>query len=110
MICLLEWGEMAKFEKYAKKFKSDSSALFLFYLALFEFLNKGDTPQSVQQLHQAMKSNSHVVPILKKRQLISDLPETYSPGSKEEAINCVFYTQRIWYTKPATFQWLIQHA
>jgi tetratricopeptide (TPR) repeat protein len=110
MLYLLELREMEKFEKYAKKFKSDGSAFFRFNLALYAFFKYGDTAESVKLLHQAIESNPHVVPFLRSRKPVLTLPDSYSLGSEEEARIYVFYSQPIWHSNPPALQWLLLHS
>jgi tetratricopeptide (TPR) repeat protein len=99
--------DLAGAHKLLTKYKEDSLANFAWGKVLERFLS-GDLPAAVQALKAARKANRFVELYL-TLQLTppEDLPEMYSPGSKEEAILCLDNLAFAWTHHHEAMFWLL---
>jgi tetratricopeptide (TPR) repeat protein len=73
--------------KLLKKYKKDISACMMFSALLLKILENKERSLVQKYYDAAVKSNGYIVPyLLKKKRMPADIPDTYTFGSKEEAV------------------------
>ena len=110
LLYLIQLDEREKFEKYAKQYEHDDLAFSLFNRALFAFKIEGETTNSNKKLKNAIKRNKFIAPKIITNRPVSDLPEMYGIGNKDEAQNYVYFAQHIWYQTKGAVTWLKKHS
>lgn len=94
-------------ERLFQQYKDDWSAVFLWSRVLLD-LRRGDQVAAKGALLAAMDCNSHVADFFTgKTKLPAELPETYSPGSRDEAVLYVASFAEAWLASSNAMEWLI---
>jgi len=106
---LIENGRIDDAEMLWKQYKDDVTAVWHYARALLTFIQKGDCNASRKQLAKAIKKNAHVPKYLLGKENIPPIPQSYSLGSKEEAVVCVDEIEDAWDSVPAAMHWLEKH-
>lgn len=100
-------GNDAGSERLFLQYPDDRSAAFLWSRVLLD-LRRGDQAAAKAALLAAMDYNSHVAGLFTgKRKLPATLPETYSPGSRDEAILYMSNFAEAWLASSDAMNWLI---
>ena len=90
-----------------RKYAEDGSAEWQYGWALWIFRAEGDSPAARERLQAARRANRFVPDYLSgKTPLPEDLPDSYSFGSKEEAVLCADALLNVWQTTPGAAAWL----
>ena len=110
--CLLETDRNAEAGKLLKKYKNDKVfAMWNYTRALVTFRQKGNTATARKHLQKALEVNDYVLDyLLGYEELPNILPETYSPGSEEEAVLCTYKIIDTWDKTPGAMDWLEEYA
>jgi tetratricopeptide (TPR) repeat protein len=100
-------GNDAGAERLFRQYKNDWSAPFLWSRVLLD-LRRGDHVAAKAALLAAMEYNSHVASFLTgKKKLPAQLPETYSPGTRDEAVLYMASFAESWLVSSNALEWLI---
>ena len=103
----LSLGNDADAERLFRQYKNDWSAAFLWSRVLLDF-RRGDHVAANAALLAAMEYNSHVASFLTcKKKLPAKLPETYSSGSRDEAVLYMASFAEAWLVSSNALEWLI---
>lgn len=103
----LALGNDAGAERLFLQYKDDWSAAFLWSRVLLD-LRRGDQAAAKAALLAAMDYNPHVASLFTgKRKLPATLPETYSPGSRDEAVLYMASFAEAWLASADAMDWLI---
>lgn len=103
----LALGNDAGAECLFLQYKDDWTAAFLWSRVLLD-LRRGDQAAAKAALLAAMDYNSHVAGLFTgKRKLPATLPETYSPGSRDEAALYMASFAEAWLASSDAMDWLI---
>ncbi len=106
---LLELNKDAEFDSFLKNY-DEPTTFILFAKLLREFRRSGDSPETHKLLAQSMRRNRFVVPLLLGRgQMPDHAPESYSPGTRSEAVLYVGDLAHAWKQTPGAVTWL-RHA
>lgn len=105
LAALLEVKDLKKYQKYRKMY-SEESTLIVYSDALFQFMQKGDSPAATATLKSAFKMNKHVPPLMLATYPPDAYPDSYSWGSKEEALIYLKYAWRAWLWAEGAKDWL----
>jgi len=110
LTCLLIRNDLDEAEKLIKRYKDDYGAMHAFNKALFLFKKYGhESKRAAKQLAEAITTNAYVPKcLLGKLKIPVELPDSYSYGSKEEAVIYVKETERAWKGTPGALEWLGQ--
>ncbi len=104
----LALGSLDDAGKLLHAYKEDASANFAWGRALERFLS-GDLAEAAAALKKARKTNSFVELFLTgQKNLPKEMPDMYSPGSKEEAILCLDNMALAWGNFPPALVWLME--
>jgi tetratricopeptide (TPR) repeat protein len=106
--CLLMLGRLDKVRKLFEQHPEEAkySAVFAWGRVLELFLSR-DLPAAATALAAARKQNPHAQAYVKgHRKPPRQVPECYSPGSREEAISFADVLRAAWEKHPAALQWL----
>ncbi len=108
--CLLIKNELDEVEKILRRYKNDFGAFHAFNKALFLFKKQGsESKKAVKQIVVAVQGNVHVPKyLLGKSKLPPWRPDSYSLGSREEAVIYVDEALRAWKETPGALLWLDQ--
>lgn len=83
------------------------SAYWLYPLALYHFQRAGDDERAQAALRLARSQNHHVIPLLMGRTVMPrESPDSYSPGSFDEAVLYARTGRKAWATTPGAIEWL----
>jgi hypothetical protein len=106
---LLELNMDAPFDSFLENY--DEPTTFIQFAKLLRaFRRSGDSPETRKLLAQSMRRNRFVVPLLLGRgQLPDHAPESYSPGTRSEAVLYVGDLAHAWKQTPGAITWL-RHA
>ena len=110
--CLLALGRLEEARKLMKQFKDDCewNVVFAWGKVLEQKLSNR-TAGAIKALAIARKQNSHMEDLLiGKRKASKTLPDSYSPGTKEEALCYAQPLLMAWGRHPDAVVWLIQQA
>jgi tetratricopeptide (TPR) repeat protein len=103
----LALGNDAGAECLFRQYRDDGSAAFLWSRVLLD-LRRGDQVAAQVALQAAMDCNSHVAGFFTgKRKLPAELPETYSPGDRGEAVLYMANFAEVWLASSNAMEWLI---
>ncbi len=107
---LLIQNDLDGAEKILSRYKEDFGAQHAFNTALFLFKKHGpESKKATKQITEAIAGNAHVPKyLLSKIKIPTMTPDSYSPGSKEEAIIYVDEAMRAWKETPGALAWLMQ--
>ena len=92
--------------KLMKQYRGDRQATLLYCEALLAFRRHGNKPESRRLLKKALKANKHVPEYILGKEEPFYSPESYSPGSVEEAIICADECTVVWQSTPGAAEWL----
>ena len=99
-------GDVEGAGRLLKKYKNDASATFAWGRVLERFL-AGDVTRAKAALTVARRVNRHMELYLTGQTPLPDeLPDLYSPGSKEEAVLCVSFLGGAWVEQQQVCAWL----
>ncbi len=85
----------------------ERSAMWLFHLALFQFLKTGDGPDAERCLNEALKQNPFVpLYLLGQRRWPRRMPAHYGIGDENEAMICTFECIEAWLSVNGALEWL----
>jgi tetratricopeptide (TPR) repeat protein len=108
--CLLRANQFDALDKLLNgpQYSDEASPEWTFSRLLLEFRRSGeDSPALRTRLDEAQASNPLVAPLLTGRSpMPPQLPDSYRPGSKEEAILCVEQIADAWGQSPGALEWL----
>ncbi len=102
----LELGKYERFEKLHQDYIDDIGAFHRFNFALFCFITKGDSDESLRALVKAREINKHVVNFMLSKKEMPLLPDHYGVGDKNEAIFYCTFAKDIWHKVPEAIRWL----
>ena len=103
----LALGNDAGAERLFRQYTDDWSAAFLWSRVLLD-LRRGDHVAAKAALLAAMEYNSHVASFLTgKKRLPAQLPDTYSPGSRDEAALYMASFAESWLVSSNALEWLM---
>ncbi|MDD5508765.1 MAG: hypothetical protein PHD25_10665 [Bacteroidales bacterium] len=98
-----------QFNKLFKKFKGDSTALWLYNYAYFLFKTQGAGKIADEALMEAYESNKHVVRmILLKEKPLRKLGDHYQLGHPDEATYYLINHLEMWMNDLDAMQWLLR--
>jgi tetratricopeptide (TPR) repeat protein len=104
---LLGTDKDAEAERLLDEFADDVSAPIAYARALLTFRKQGDSPEARRHLEKAIKANPHMIKLLIKG---GELPvpdfDSYTPGSKEEAVAYASEALAAWERTPGAVRWL----
>jgi tetratricopeptide (TPR) repeat protein len=93
------------------QFRDEDTALWHYGRALAIFRREGDSRTAREALSKALRSNRHVPHYLTgDADWPGPLPDSYSPGSREEAVICDAELGEAWDASPAAIRWLRAQA
>jgi tetratricopeptide (TPR) repeat protein len=106
--CLLQMDADAEAERLLKQYKDDEAlAIWCYARALLAFRQKGDTAAARKHLKKGVKVNRHVPKyLLGREELPLFPPQSYSPGSEEEAVICSDQLAHVWGQTEGAIEWL----
>jgi len=93
-----------------EQYDEDIGAVWLYSRALLTYRREGDTPAARRLLEEAMDANPFVPEYLLDEEMPPDWPDSYAPGSKEEALICREECRGAWESTPGALDWLEQVA
>lgn len=94
-----------------ERFDTDRGAMMLFTKALALFIKYGDSRKACAGLKMAIKSNTHIVPLLlEKSPMPTELPSYYSPGDESEAALYVAENRLLWRNSAGVMDWLSNYS
>ena len=100
-------GDDAGAERLVRRYADDSSAAFLWSRVLLD-LRRGDEVAAKAALLAAMDCNPHVAGFFAgKRKPPATLPESYSPGDRNEAILYIASFAEAWLASSDAMDWLM---
>ena len=103
----LALGNDAGAERLFRQYEDEGSAAFLWSRVLLD-LRRGDQVVAKADLRTAMKCNRHVAGLFTgKRKLPAELPATYSPGDRDEAVLYMAAFAEAWLASSDAMEWLI---
>jgi tetratricopeptide (TPR) repeat protein len=85
----------------------EDSAQWLYMQALVEFRRSGKSPTAKKAIRRALKANAHVLTLLQSDEPPL-MPETYAPGSPEEAAICLEEQATVWEETEGFLGWMVQ--
>jgi tetratricopeptide (TPR) repeat protein len=93
------------------QFGDEETALWRYGRALAVFRREGDSRAAREALREALRSNRHVPQYLTgDADWPGPLPDSYGPGSREEAAICDTELGEAWEASPAAISWLRAQA
>lgn len=93
------------------QFGDEETALWRYGRALAVFRREGDSRAAREALREALRSNRHVPQYLTgDADWPGPLPDSYGPGSREEAVICLAELGEAWEASPAAISWLRAQA
>jgi len=103
-------GDLAGAGRLLKKYERDTMANFAWGRALERYLF-GDLTGAAAALKKARKANRFVeLYMTGQKPIPKEMPETYSPGSEEEAILCMDMLAAAWVAHKEALFWLLDHC
>ncbi|MFB3826238.1 MAG: tetratricopeptide repeat protein [Bryobacteraceae bacterium] len=103
--CCLAAGRLERARELLARFPEDDSAVFHWGRVLERFLG-GDEHGAVRALRNAEAQNPHAAAYMTmSRKPPSQLPETYEPGGKDEAVHCLYMAGTAWAAHPDAILW-----
>ncbi len=104
---LLRAGDDAALEALVKQYGGSFEPTLLFAEALRVFRRSGGGAETRRAVRRAVGSNPYVPDLLLEREISSpSLPDSYAPGSAEEALLCADYLGDAWESTPGALDWL----
>ena len=104
--CLLAIDADDQAQQLLDKYERYDMAVWTYGQALVTFRGEGDTPAARRHLDKAKKTNRHVPGYLLGDEDVRFMPDSYSPGSKEEAIMCIDLLEDAWEETEGAIDWL----
>lgn len=93
------------------QYGDEPTAEWAYARALHAFRRQGDTPEARERLRRAIRVNRHVPPYLLEKTTWPDpLPDSYAPGTREEAAVTEDLLGDLWRATPGADGWLAGHA
>ena len=87
-------------------YEDEYTACWTYSRALWAFQKEGDTPFSESALGAALACNKHVIPYLIGESVVDGFPESYAPGSLEEALIYASGGVPTWHVTTGAVRWL----
>jgi len=103
---LLEMNRDAEAAKYMKDSPNEPTAAWAYTRALLAYRLGGDCSSAKKELQKAVKTNPHVIRCLLSYDRLDMPPESYSLGSREEAIVCTHELHPAYVSTPGALDWL----
>lgn len=105
--CYLASDNLAGARRLLHEYEEDASAVFAWGRTLLHFLS-GDLKGAERALEDARQQNRFVELYLTGQKIVPrELPDSYSLGSKEEALICLGATADAWAAHPKVLIWLL---
>lgn len=103
---LLELNKDAEFDDFLEQ-HDEPTTFILFAKLLREFRRSGDSPAARKLLTQAVRRNKFVIPLLLGNDPLPDhAPDSYSAGTRSEAVLYVGDLAHAWKQTPGAITWL----
>lgn len=104
---LLEQGRDTEAAQVLDEFSDDRMATLRYANALLEYRRSGEGAKAKAALDRALRANAHVPMYLTRRiAMDSELPESYTLGSQEEARLATIDLIAAWSDTPGALEWL----
>lgn len=107
---LLKMGLDAEAARFMKDSQDEPTANWTYTRALLAYRLGGDCSAARTELKKAVKVNPYVAGYLLAEEEPDELPESYSLGSREEAILCASELRSAFAATPGALQWLETQA
>jgi tetratricopeptide (TPR) repeat protein len=108
---LIEIGRDPEAVAIMKRCKQEGSTAGVYNRLLLDLRKDGDSARARKQLVKGLRTNPHVVAYLFGVERIPKrLPDSYAPGSPEEAVLYVLSAHGAWKASSGAFEWLAQAA
>jgi tetratricopeptide (TPR) repeat protein len=107
---LLKMGRDEEAARFMKESADEPSANWTYTRALLVYRLGGNCPAAQAEIHKALKANAHVPAYLLADENPEPLPDSYSPGSREEAAICAAELRSAFGATPGAVQWLESQA
>lgn len=106
---LLIKNDLTGAEEIITKYKHDPGASHQYGKALFLFKKFGaESKKATKQLSVAIEGNPFVAPyLIGQLKMPKSIPDSYSMGSKQEAVIYVSESLRAWKETPGALTWLV---
>jgi tetratricopeptide (TPR) repeat protein len=109
LACYLALDEIGSARKLLFQFEGDSSAVFLWGRVLERYLSE-DPEGALAVLRQARRQNPHAERYMTFLSPAPDLdPDSYMPGTQEEAVHCLYIMGLAWANYPEAIHWVRAH-
>lgn len=109
LACYLSQGRLDDARTLLAEFHDDDSAVFR-WGRLLERLVSEDPAGALAALERARAQNPHAERFLTfRRQPPETKPDTYTPGSREEAVHCLYMMGFAWAAHPEAVHWVRSH-
>lgn len=109
--CLIELNAEDQVDRLVGRYKEDEACQWLYLRALWAYRREGDSSAARELVRKAMQSNSLVPGFLVGRnRMPARLPDSYTMGSREEAVVCAADLNETWQSVPGAAAWLQQRA
>jgi len=110
LLIYLEMGRWEEAYQFVKSFE-DSSEDWQYTTALLDFRQTGDSPESQNELIQALHANPHIPDYLTgRKRLPADLPEVAYPGRNSAALQYAATYLPFWRQTPGAIDWLRKYS
>lgn len=86
---------------------AESSAMWLYAKAFVAFRGQGRSPETKKAVRAAFTGNAHVMQLVQSDEPPM-MPDSYSPGSFEEAAICIEKLLAVWSETPGFLEWMFQ--
>jgi len=104
---LIEAKDFTAIRKLKRSYTEEITADWLYNMAIYQFIQNGDSKQAQRAAIKAIESNHHVLNYLFcKKDLPEYNPDYFSIGSEEEAIIYVDASGYLWLDTQDALQWL----
>ncbi len=103
---LLELGRDSEAARFMKESQDEPSANWTYTRALLAYRLGGDSAMARKELHKAVKVNPFVIDCLSDDSETRRIPDSYSPGSPEEAVICTEELRPAVTATPGALEWL----
>lgn len=107
--CYIQSQQLNKARQLAQQFQHDSSAFFLFDLALISFIERGDHKESKALKKLALAHNKYTAKVLAGRiKIPKRMPDRLSSGDKDEAVLYAAQNTELWRGVAGSIPWLMK--
>jgi len=105
---LIEQGDDDAASDLLEQYDEEMAAVWQYCRALLAFRKQGDGPEAQRLLREAIDVNSFVPEYLLDEEEPPGWPDSYAPGSEEEALVCREECRGAWESTPGALDWLEQ--